>query len=89
MTEQELTELREQAEKGRKAKIAQEFLDEFLLQERARILNEGETSDKYMYEDLLFNKIYLIVLRHLENSIKLYTDIGEIAEKELNDGNEK
>ena len=38
MTEQEIQELREQVEHGRKAKIASEFLADFILTQRARAI---------------------------------------------------
>ncbi|MBR2208545.1 MAG: hypothetical protein IJ859_07015 [Synergistaceae bacterium] len=89
MTEQEQTELRERAEKGRKAKIASEFLDEFLAKQRAFTLQDLETNkEKITYEDLLFSKIFLIVLRSFENMLNFYINNGEIAEKELNNNGE-
>lgn len=85
MTDKELSELREQAELGRKNKIAKEVINDFLLYERAYGVNDLETGNKFMYEDLMFSKIYLMVLRKLENRITAFIDSGEIAEKELNE----
>ena len=86
MTEQEELELRERAEKGRKAKIAAEFLDEFILCKRAYLINKLESSnqDDFLYESLLPIKCSLVVLREFTNWLKSNTDIGEIAESELN-----
>ena len=85
MTEQEELELREQAETGRKAKIALEFLDYFLTLKRAVRLNEIETSKDISYETLLAQKISLMELKEFENWLKSNIDNGEIAEKELNE----
>ena len=85
MTEQEELELREQAEKGRKAKTALEVLDEFLVIRRALIINRVQTSEDISYEKLLAQKIGLMELKALENWLKSSIDSGEIAEKELNE----
>ena len=85
MTEQEELELREQAEKGRKAKTALEVLDEFLVIRRALIINRVQTSEDISYERLLAQKIGLMELQELENWLKSNIDSGEIAEQELNE----
>ena len=45
MTEQEVQELREQVERGRKAKIASEFLSDYILMQRARTISMIESAD--------------------------------------------
>ena len=83
MTEQELQDLREQSEKGRKAKIAIEFLNDFLIQERATTINHLETGGFLNPQDLEPPVIYLRLLRKLEMTAQSFIDMGDIAEKEL------
>ena len=85
MTEQKELELREQAEKGRRAKIALEVLDEFLTLKRATIINKIQTSLDFTYERILAQKISLMALNELENWIGTQIQLGEIAEKEINE----
>lgn len=85
MTEEKEIELREQAKNGREAELALKFLDVFLIQERAFAIQEIETSDNLMYETLLAQKIFLSIMRKFENMLKSFIDLGEIAEKELNE----
>lgn len=85
MTEQKELELREQAEKGRRAKIALEVLDEFLTLKRAAIINKMQTSPDITYDRILAQKISLMMLNELENWIGSQIQSGEIAEKEINE----
>ena len=81
----EQDELLEQAERGRKANIAAEFLNEYFLQERALLLNKLETDGDFSYDAVLALKISLRVLRNVENWLKSIIDNGEIAEKEIDE----
>lgn len=83
MEEQEQQDLRKQAQDGRAAQITLNFLDDYLIQRRAFIIGELEKGENYMYENLITQKIYLIVLRDFENMLKSYIQLGEIAEEEL------
>ena len=86
LTEQEATEYREAAEKGRKALIALEFLKEYLTNSRALVFNELETMQDL--ENAVTMIMFLRVLREFENSIVRYIDSGEIAERKLNEDGE-
>lgn len=84
-SETEGKELRELVEKGRKAKIAFEFVQDFLTKERANVFFFLETKNFPSPEDLLAPVIYLQLMRRFENDIKLFIDNGDIAQKELNE----
>ena len=85
MTEQEQQELQHQAEYGCKAKIAKEFLGDFLLVQRADIYRNLERNDTLTSEEVLNNRKYLQILRIFELNAERYIDEGEIAEKELSE----
>ena len=83
MTESEELEQREQVMRGRAAQAALDFSHDFLIQKRALIISEIESGENYMYENLMAQKVYLIVLRDFENMLKSNIQLGEIAEEEL------
>ena len=83
--ELEAEELREKSERGRQAKVVKEFLENFLLEERAQTLQILETSGFKTSEALMQPVLYLRVLRKLEGRLQTLIDIGEQAEKELNE----
>ena len=85
MTEQEELELREQAERGRRAQIVLDFMNEFILYRRAIKIREIEGNEDFSYKKMLQVKIGLMELRELENWINSIINTGEIAEKELNE----
>ena len=80
--------MQQQVDYGRTAKAAQDFLGDFLLKERTQTL--------YTLEHLPLNDLtnmqalvaYLQSLSSFEKSTTMYIDIGEIAEKELNENGE-
>ena len=78
-------ELREIADKGRKAKIASDFMHDFLTQERAKIIFTLETKLFDNKDDVLGLVLYLRILRNFENNVKTCIDAGDIAQKELNE----
>lgn len=86
LTDKEAEEYREQSEKGRQAKIALEFLSEYLTKARALVFSELETLQDMGNAASLI--IFLRVLREFENSLLRYSDTGEIAEKRLNESDE-
>ena len=86
LTEEEATEYREAAEKGRKALTALEFLKEYLTNSRALVFNELETMQDLGNAATLI--MFLRVLREFENSLVRYIDTGEIAERKLNEDGE-
>ena len=85
MTDQELTELREQAEKGRKAQIAKEIFSDFLTVQRAIALRNLENLP---FEELQTKSaviaLYFQVLKDFEANVQYFIDEGEISERELN-----
>ena len=83
MDEQEQQDLRKQVQDGRAAQITLNFLEDYLIQKRAFIINGLEQNENYMYENLMAQKVYLTVLRDFENMLKAYVQLGEIAEEEL------
>ena len=83
MDEQEQQDLRKQVQDGRAAQITLNFLEDYLIQKRAFIINGLEQNENYMYENLMAQKVYLTVLRDFENMLKAYIQLGEIAEEEL------
>ncbi len=84
MTESEELELREQAERGRKAQIATEFLEQFLTQQRAYVFAMLETVKIGENKELILTfAMYLQILRKFEEDIKAFIQLGEIAEDEL------
>ena len=82
--DREAEELRRQAEEGRSAKIALDFVQDFLTTERAQTLLILEQDVFDHAEELVPPVLYLRVLRKLEARLQTIIDIGEIAEKELN-----
>ena len=86
LTDKEAEEYRENSEKGRQAKIALEFLKEYLIGARALIFHELETLQDMGNATSLI--ILLRVLREFENSLVRYIDTGEVAEKRLNDSDD-
>ena len=84
-SETEEKELRELVEKGRKAKIASEFVQDFLTRERANVFFFLETKEIQNPEKLLEPVIYLRLMRRFESEIKLCIEQGDIAQKELNE----
>ena len=85
MDEREYEELREKAEYGRKAKIANEIFDDLLVVERAHTIGSLESGGFPTHEDLDMTVLYLRLLKKFEMSVKSYIDMGEIAEKELDE----
>lgn len=85
MNEQEIEELRERIEYGRKAKIAREILGDFLLVQRANTINQLETGSFPTANELEVSVMYLRLLKQFELTVKTYIDTGEIAEKEMNE----
>ena len=84
MTESEELEQRKQAERGRKAQIATEFLEQFLTQQRAYVFAMLETIKiAENKEAILTFAMYLQILRKFEDDIKVFIQLGEIAEDEL------
>lgn len=87
MTEQEREDLQQQAEQGRKAEIALEFLGEFLLRERTHTIYNIEhnlviTAETPITE--LHHISYLQALRKFEDMANSFIVQGKIAEEELN-----
>lgn len=89
MTDKEQQRLREQIEYGHKARVVQDFLSDFLLLERANVINQLETGTFSLPEELGPLIIYLRTLKRFELAVKTYMDTGEIAEKELNEHGEQ
>mgnify|MGYP006988849881 CR=1 FL=1 len=88
LTEQEQEDLREIVDKGRRAKIVFDFITEYLINERARVMRSLEIDTYTKSDELLEPVIYLRLMRRFENSIKTQIDAGDLAEKELReDGN--
>lgn len=76
-------ELQEQAEYGRKAKIAIEILNDFLKNSRSIVLQSLEGGND-LSEEVLNKVMYLRILKKFEHSIQTAIQIGELAEQELN-----
>ena len=83
MTEREQLELQQQAEYGRKAKIAQEIFEDFVFTQRAQIMSKFESEDFMCYEDLNTLKTALRILRQLTNSVERFIEEGQMAEAQL------
>ena len=83
MTEQEEQDLRAVAELGRKVKISAEIFKYYILQKRAGIIDRIETGNYLENEnpDVLALKMQL--LKDFELWGQSCIDMGEIAEKEL------
>ena len=80
--EEEMQELREQSEEGRKYKIAIEVFSDFLDNRQNQIINEFGT--KYCDEATVFDYLAeLRVIKQFKNFSKTQVDLGEIAEREL------
>ncbi len=77
--------LREDAEQGRKAKIALEFMRDFILRERASVIYQLEINTEMTADEALSNKRWLELLRKFENAAQAFIQLGEMAEKELED----
>lgn len=77
-------DLQYQVEYGRKAKATQDFLNEFLLFERAKTIGAIENGDYSETKELENFACYLQILKKFELNIAMHMQIGEIAEKELN-----
>lgn len=89
MTDLERQDLQQQVEQGRRAQVAQDFLCDFLLKERAQTIYALENLPLYDLTNMQALVAYLQSLSSFERSAKTFIDIGEIAERELNkDGNE-
>lgn len=85
MTEQEKEfDLQYQVEYGRKAKATMDFLNEFLLFERAKTIGAIENGDYSGTKELENFVCYLQTLKKFELNVEMHMKIGEIAEKELN-----
>ena len=86
MDEQEYQqELREKVEYGRKAKIASEVVSDFVTNTRNMVRQSLEDRDDFDKQDIFYKVIYLRVLSKFEKSIQTNIQIGELAEKELNE----
>ena len=66
-------------EQGRLAKAVLMFLDEFLLEQRARILSLIENGDDYKTDSFIAD---LRALSRFEKKLKKCVQYGEIAEEE-------
>ena len=88
MTEQEIQELREQVKRGRIAKIAIDFLADWILTQRARTISMIESANIDDTSVLQACAAILQSLKVLENSAQTQIDLGDIAEKELNEHGE-
>lgn len=78
-------ELRAVSERGRKAQAAQEVLKDFLIEQRAQVINKLETGTYEKADELLSPVIYLRLLRAFELEAEKYISLGEIAERRLNE----
>ena len=86
MDEQEYQqELREKVEYGRKAKIASEVVADFVTNTRNMVRQSLDDRDDFDKQDIFYKVIYLRVLSKFEKSIQTNIQIGELAEKELNE----
>lgn len=85
MTDQEQQELREQSEYGRKAQGVQEFVSDFLVSQRAMMINNLETKEFNEAQDLVIPVLYLRTLRLFELEMEKFISLGDIAEKRLNE----
>lgn len=88
LTDKETQELREISEYGRKAKTAQEVLKDFLMEQRAQVINKLETEAFDKAEDLVNPVIYLRMLRVFELETEKFISLGEIAQRRLNEDGE-
>jgi len=78
-------ELRRVAEYGRKAQAAQEVLKDFLIDQRAQVIDRLETGTYEKAEELLTPVIYLRLLRAFELEAEKHISLGEIADRRLNE----
>ena len=85
MTEQERQDLQQQAEYGRKVEAAQEFLGDFLLRERTQTIFRLENCNADNIQELQSMVLYLQCLSSFEKNMNAFIEIGELAEKELNE----
>ena len=85
LREKEQQDLREIVDRGRKAKITSEFMQDFLTCERANIIFALETKIFAKQDDAFELILYLRVLRQFDNFVKTCIDAGDIAQKELNE----
>lgn len=85
MTDDEARDLRQQVEYGRKCKAAGEVLADFLLEQRAQVINKLESESFEKAEDFLPHVIYLRTLRVFELETEKYISLGEIVERRLNE----
>lgn len=85
MTDQEELELREKAEYGRKNQITLEVTKDFVLRKRALLLGRMESGGTITGDDALDYCRWFVLLKEFENEIQAYIQMGEIAEKELNE----
>ena len=83
LTEQEQQDLREIMDKGRRAKLFSDFVQEYFMDERVRVIHSLESDTYTKSDDLLEPVIYLRLIRRFENYIKTCIDSGDLAEKEL------
>ena len=83
LTEQEQQDLREIMDKGRRAKLFSDFVQEYFMKERVRVIHSLESDTYTKSDDLLEPVIYLRLIRRFENYIKTCIDSGDLAEKEL------
>lgn len=81
--EQELEELRERAEYGRKAQITLEVTKDFILKKRAFLFGRMESGRAMTGDEALDYIRWLVLLKEFENEMQTYIQMGEIAEKEL------
>lgn len=88
LTDDEERELRAQAEYGRKVQAVREVLADFLLEQRAQVINKLESEAFDKPEDLLAPVIYLRTLRVFELDLEKNITLGEIAERRLNEDGE-
>ena len=83
LTEQEQQDLREIIDRGRRAKLFSDFIQEYLMNERVRVIHSLEADTYTKSDELLEPVIYLRLMRRFENFIKTCIDSGDLAEKEL------
>ena len=83
LTEQEQEDLREIMDKGRRAKLFSDFVQEYFMKERVRVIHSLESDTYTKSDELLEPVIYLRLMRRFENFIKTCIDSGDLAEKEL------
>ena len=77
-------ELLDQVEQGRKSKIAGEVVGDFIKNSREITIQRLEDGI-FDQDEVLRTVMYLRVLKRFERSIDTNIEIGELAEKELNE----